>query len=240
MARRLKSDCRAPNAAAPRPMASRAKRGYPDCLAIARRARQRGEQRPSWDEYGDASRTMPHRARRGGYRLNFSSSPKATARAVLVSFSLSLEIANADPEENGTTHSPRNPTPSLGLLTHSATASSTITHLKGRIRGGGWRRKGTLHPILQPSSCVRSPPTPWLLRLLRSALQTELPTPRCLRPSCGGASDSAALITLYYKLRSLIWNPSTPFRERSSCDCMSLSLRLPTGLANSGAAPASL
>ena len=86
---------------------------------------------------------MPHRARRGGYRLNFSSSPKATARAVLVSFSLSLEIANADPEENGTTHSPRNPTPSLGLLTHSATASSTITHLKGRMRGGGWRRKGT-------------------------------------------------------------------------------------------------
>ena len=121
MARRLKSDCRAPNAAAPRPMG----------------------QRPSWDEYGDASRTMPHRARLGGYRLNFSSSPKATARAVLVSFSLSLEIANADPEENGTTHSPRNPTPSLGLLTHSATASSTITHLKGRMRGGGWRRKGT-------------------------------------------------------------------------------------------------
>ena len=47
-------------------------------------------QRPSWDEYGDASRTRPHRARLGGYRLNFSSSPKATARAVLVSFSLSF------------------------------------------------------------------------------------------------------------------------------------------------------
>ena len=125
-----------PNAAAPRPMASRAKRGYPDCLAIARRARQRGEQRPSWDEYGDASRTMPHRARRGGYRLNFSSSPKATARAVRVSFSLSLEIANADPEENGTTHSPRNPTPSLGLLTHSATASSTASHCVRRVARG--------------------------------------------------------------------------------------------------------
>ena len=69
--------------------------------------------------------------------------PSGAARRGLIPFSLSLERANADPEENGTTHSPRNPTPSLGLLTHSATASSTATHLKGRIRGGGWRRKGT-------------------------------------------------------------------------------------------------
>ena len=39
-----KGDNATPNAAAPRPMG----------------------QRPSWDEHGDASRTMPHRARRGG------------------------------------------------------------------------------------------------------------------------------------------------------------------------------
>ena len=39
-------------------------------------------------------------------------------------------------------------------------------------------------------------------RLLRSALRTELPTPRCLRPSWGGASDGAALITPFTTLRS--------------------------------------
>ena len=45
-----KGDNATPNAAAPRPMG----------------------QRPSWDEYGDASRTMPHRARRGGAGVFFS------------------------------------------------------------------------------------------------------------------------------------------------------------------------
>ena len=75
---------------------------------------------------------------------------------------------------------------------------------KGRLRGArGSASKGDSPPdsptiIMCPFAAnpvVASAPT---LRL-----QTELPTPRCLRPSCGGASDSAALITLYYKLRSL-------------------------------------
>ena len=44
-------------------------------------------------ELGDTSRTTTLRARLGGYRLNFSSSPKATARAPLVAFPLSLSDA---------------------------------------------------------------------------------------------------------------------------------------------------
>ena len=165
-------------------MASRAKRGYPDCLAIARRARQRGEQRPSWDEYGDASRTMPHRARRGGYRLNFSSSPKATARAVRVSFSLSLLSANARPRRERDNQATSQPNRAACLRTPQPFPQPQLIG-KGAWRGG-WRRKGDLHPFLQPSSCDYSPPTPWLLLHLRFALRTALPTPRCLRPSLVG------------------------------------------------------
>ena len=132
-----KGDNATPNAAAPRPMG----------------------QRPSWDEHGDASRTMPHRERRGGYRLNFSSSPKATARAVLVSFSLSLGNANARPRRERDNQATSQPNRAACLRTPQPFPQPQLIG-KGAWRGG-WRRKGDLHPFLQPSSCDYSPPTPW-------------------------------------------------------------------------------
>ena len=56
------------------------------------------------------------------------------------------EARSPAPEENGTTHSPRNPTPSRGLLTHSATASSTTSHCVGRV-ARGLAAKGDSSPV---------------------------------------------------------------------------------------------
>ena len=59
--------------------------------------------------------------------------PKA---AGLGSFSRALGNRENPPEENGTPHPPRNPTQTRGLLTHSATASSTTSHCVGRVARG--------------------------------------------------------------------------------------------------------
>ena len=55
--------------------------------------------------------------------------------------------------------------------------------------GGPPRRRATKLNSFQPPVCGSF--------CINARLQTELPTPRCLRPSLGGASDSAALITLF-------------------------------------------
>ena len=61
-----------PNAAEPRPLASRAKRGYPDCIAIARRARQRGEQRLSLGLRGTLLAQRPNGRGSAGEEVIFS------------------------------------------------------------------------------------------------------------------------------------------------------------------------
>ena len=81
------------------------------------------------------TQTPPRRARRvndfeGRIWGHFShNDPSGAARRGLIPFSLSLERANADPEENGTTLSPRNPTPSLG------TTKTTLLHTTKDDRG---------------------------------------------------------------------------------------------------------
>ena len=92
-------------------------------------------------------------------------------------------------------------------------------------------------PSFQPPFAAVSPPTPWLLLHLRSALRTALPTPRCLRPSWGGASDSAALITLFTTLRSLSFDAPPTILELFSSDCLSKQRkRVANKLANTDAA----
>ena len=172
---------------------------------------------------GDTSRTTTLRARRGGAGVFFS------------------VVGNRERRPRREWDNPLASQPdSLARLAYALrNRYSTAIHWEGRV-ARGLASKGDSPP--DSPTAIRCPfaANPVVASAPTLRLQTELPTPRCLRPSLRGASDSAALITLYYKLRSLIWNPSTPFRDRSSCDCMSRSLRLPTGLANSGAAPASL
>ena len=172
------------------------------------------------DEHLGFARGNPPLARRGGYRLNFSSSPKATARAVLVSFSLSLGNANARPRrerDNPTASQPD----SLARLAYALRNRFFNRNPLRRARGAGVgdeRGLSTRFSNHQKVSIRRQPRGSFganatlAIRVTNTALSPAL---------FGWASDSAALITLYYKLRSLFRDVSTTLWDRFSRDCPS-------------------
>ena len=102
-------------------------------------------QRPCRDEYGVFHRTKPQKARRGGAG---------------VFFSVVGERERPTPTRKGQPNRLATRLPRAACLRTSQPLLQPQPIEKGAWRGGR-RRKGALHPILQPSSCVRSPPTPW-------------------------------------------------------------------------------
>ena len=75
--------------------------------------------------------------------LSSHEAPKGAARRGWCLFLCRWGTRTPDPDEKETTQPPRNPTPSRGLLTHSATASSTTSHCVGRVARGSASKGGS-------------------------------------------------------------------------------------------------